>query len=87
MMLIFAALSLGRRPAPELERTADGMLAHLSLLFVPAGVGVVQYVGLISDQWLPVGASVVGSTVLTIVVTALAMRMLVRGELGAERAR
>ncbi len=48
---------------------------------------MVQYVGLISDQWLPVGASVVGSTVLTIVVTALAMRMLVRGELGAERAR
>ena len=63
------------------------MLRHLSLLFVPAGVGVVQYIGLLSDQWLPVGASVIGSTMLTIVVTALAMRMLVRGELEAEGAR
>ncbi len=87
MVLLFAGLNAVSRPVRALQHTADGMLAHLSLLFVPAGVGIVQYVGLIADEWLPVGASLVGSTVLTIVVTGLAMRALARPEAAAEVAR
>ena len=34
----------------ELGRAASGLLANLSLLFVPAGVGVVQYLGLLQAQ-------------------------------------
>ncbi len=78
LVLLFAGLTLRGRPAPRLEESADGLLAHLSLLFVPAGVGVVQYLPLLASEWLAVSASVVGSAVVAIAVTGLTMRILSR---------
>ena len=87
MALLFAGLLVRRRIAdggdeveiPEdLERTATGLLSHLSLLFVPAGVGVMLYLPLIAEEWLPITVSLVASTLLTIAFTALVMSWLVR---------
>ena len=50
---------------------------HLSLLFVPAGVGVMVHGALISSEWLPIVVALIGSTALTMVVTALVLRALV----------
>lgn len=78
LVLLFAGLRL-RGEVPEgLGRVVDGLLAHLSLLFVPAGVGVMLHVAVISDEWLAIGAALIGSTVLTIVVSALVMVGLTR---------
>lgn len=55
----------------DVERSADGLLAVLSLLFVPAGAGVVQHLGLIGAQGLGLGLALVGSTAVTLVVTVL----------------
>jgi len=45
-MAMLAVLMLVRSPLPrELDGTANGLLRHLALLFVPAGVGVVQQMG------------------------------------------
>ncbi len=78
MALLFAFL-LWRGGIPEeLAVAADGLLRHLSLLFVPAGVGVMLHFRLIGDDWLAVGAALVVSTVLTIAVTALMMDWLGR---------
>jgi holin-like protein len=85
LLLLFAGLALRRRPAEALDEPADGLLAHLSLLFVPAGVGVVQYLPLLADQWLPVTASVVGSAVVAIAVTGLAMKLVARDPEPADR--
>lgn len=85
LVLLFAGLALRRRRAEALDEPADALLAHLSLLFVPAGVGVVQYLPLLADQWLPVAASVVGSAVIAIAVTGLAMRLLARDPEPADR--
>ena len=42
MILLFVVM-LTRTPLPPtLGETADGLLRHLSLLFVPAGTGVIQ---------------------------------------------
>jgi holin-like protein len=82
MVILFAGLSLRGRPAAGLEGAANGLLRHLSLLFVPAGVGVAQYFSLLSDQWLPVGVALVGSTVATLVATAAAMGLLTRARPG-----
>ena len=77
--LLAAALLLWRRPPPgELAPVAHGILAHLSLLFVPAAVGVIQYGGLIADYGLPLIATLVASTVLTLIVTAAVFRLLAR---------
>lgn len=76
MALLFAIL-LVRGGVPEpLRETAGGLLRHLSLLFVPAGVGVLAHLGLLADAWMPIAAALVASTVVTIAVTALVMRAL-----------
>jgi len=70
-LLVLAALAwpaLGR----EVEEVADTLLRHLSLLFVPAGVGVLQHLDLLRREWLPLLAVVVLSTALTLAVSALA---------------
>lgn len=78
MALLFAALALRGGPSPELRDTAQNLLQHLSLLFVPAGVGIMLHFGRIGDEWLPLMASLIGSTVITIAVTALVLRALSR---------
>jgi putative effector of murein hydrolase LrgA (UPF0299 family) len=55
--------------ASDLGHAARGLLAALPLLFVPAGVGVVQYLGLLRDQGLALAAALVVSTVVTLIAT------------------
>ncbi|MCF8014582.1 MAG: CidA/LrgA family protein, partial [Chromatiaceae bacterium] len=43
MLLLLGWLFLRGGVAEEVGRTADTLLAHLSLLFVPAGVGVMLH--------------------------------------------
>lgn len=74
-MLGLALLALSAAAWPPLfrgvEGTADLMLRHLSLLFVPAGVGVLQHGGLLRREWLPLLGVLVLGTAVTLVVTAL----------------
>lgn len=76
MLLLFLSLA-ARGSAPRwLRETCQGMLAHLSLLFVPAGVGVLLHFRRLGEEWLPIAVALVASTVITIGVTALVMRAL-----------
>lgn len=50
----------------ELASTAQGLHAHLGLLFVPAGVGIVAHADLLASEGLAILAAVIGSTVLGI---------------------
>ncbi len=78
MLLLFVSLLL-RGTAPEwLRKTANALLSHLSLLFVPAGVGVMLHFERLGAEWLPIVVALVASTVLTIGVAALVMRALQR---------
>ncbi|WP_212523753.1 CidA/LrgA family protein [Actibacterium sp. MT2.3-13A] len=56
--------------AGRMQPTAGGLLAHLSLLFVPAGVGVVGHLGVLGAQGGPLLLALIGSTVLAIAVGA-----------------
>jgi holin-like protein len=85
MVLLFSGL-LARGAIPsDLATTADALLTNLSLLFVPAGVGVMLHWRLIGADWLPIAVALVLSTALTIVVTALLMRRLAGQSVGEER--
>ena len=78
MLLLFLAL-LFRAPLPQsLGDTADGLLKHLSLLFVPAGVGVVQNLQTLGHEGVRLVAVVVLATVITLAVTALTFEFLAR---------
>ena len=72
-----------RRPAeaepPEgLARVSDGLLQSLALLFVPAGAGVVQHLGPLREHGAALAVALVGSTVLTLAVTAFAFTAVAR---------
>lgn len=75
MLLLFAALVLRGGADQELQTTSQNLLQHLSLLFVPAGTGVMLHLHRVADEWLPLLASLLISTLATLVVTALVMRL------------
>jgi holin-like protein len=78
MMLLLIAL-LAKLPLPAgIHSTSRKLLAYLGLLFVPAGAGVVTRLPMIGAHWLPIVIAVVGSTVITMVMTAVVMRGLER---------
>jgi holin-like protein len=76
MGLLFAALAWRSGPSSELRSTAQNLLQHLSLLFVPAGVGVMLHWRRMADEWLPIVVALVASTFITIAITAVVLRLL-----------
>ncbi|ADZ70029.1 CidA/LrgA family protein [Polymorphum gilvum] len=84
MVLLFAGLVIRRGIPDDLARVGDGLLSNLSLLFVPAGVGVMLHIALIGEQAVAISVALVVSTLATVAVTALAMRLLGRGSGGGE---
>lgn len=85
MVVLLLALEVRRRRGHDTDRdpavrAADGLLRHLQLLFVPAGVGVVAYLGAIRDEALPIVLAVAGSWLLGIVAIGWTTRLLERGE-------
>ena len=75
MLMLFVALVLRGGPGKNLQTTSQNLLQHLSLLFVPAGTGIMVHLHRVSDEWLPLLASLLVSTLATLVVTALVMKL------------
>lgn len=57
---------------------ADFLLTHLSLLFVPVGVGVMTHLGLLAQYGWRLAVVIVVSTWIGLAVTALCLRALLR---------
>ena len=75
MVLLVVILVVLRRVPASLDSTAQGLLRHLSLLFVPAAVGVMAHVARLQQEWLAISVALLVSTVLTIAVTATVFRL------------
>ena len=78
MALLLAFLLVRERAVERLRPTCLELLKHLSLLFVPAGVGVMLHVARIAQEWVPIVVALLGSTALAIVVTALVIQWATR---------
>jgi holin-like protein len=78
MLLLFGFIMARPQIADVIEATALELLRHLSLLFIPAGVGIMVSAGKIRGDALAVVVSVAVSTTLAIVVTALVTRALLQ---------
>lgn len=74
MMTLFCALVLRPALLDKIQATGDELLRHLSLLFVPAGVGIFVAAGALQGQWPAIIAAVIVGTLTTLAVTALVMR-------------
>ena len=74
-------LALRWTPVLEpIETTARFILGHLSLLFVPVGVGVMTHLSLLAHHGWRVAVALVLSTWIGLAVTALVLRALWRRE-------
>jgi holin-like protein len=78
-----AVLARGPLQQDGVESASRGLLANLSLLFVPAGVGVVQKLDLVAQHGIAVAAVLAISVVVTLLVTVatflVASRLIARG--------
>jgi holin-like protein len=70
MLMLFITLLI-RGYAPEsVSSASSALLSHLSLLFVPAGVGMMVHFDRIASEWMPITLVLFFSTLITMVATA-----------------
>lgn len=78
LMILLVALFIARRlrrvdastvDSTSLGTVSNSLLASLGVLFVPAGVGVIQHLHLLGQQGLALFVILLVSTVLTLIVT------------------
>lgn len=69
MLLLTLALKVKIIKPRHVDKIADFLVHNLGFFFVPAGVGLMNCLGIIADQWLPIIGASVGSTVVIILVT------------------
>jgi holin-like protein len=79
----FAVLARGPLQGDGVENASRGLLAHLSLMFVPAGVGVVQKLDLVAAHGIAIAAVLALSVLMTLLATVATFlgvsRLMVRG--------
>lgn len=87
LLLLFAYLLARPAAVSSIEPTALELLRHLSLLFVPAGVGIMVAADRVRGEVVAIGIALVVSTSLGIAVTALVTRALLRRQARLEASR
>jgi holin-like protein len=80
MVLLLGAVALRRDLQPRLAPTSTTLLSHLSLLFVPAGVGVMVHGARLAAEGVAIVIAIVVSTVLALAATALTVKALLRDD-------
>ncbi|WP_028535178.1 CidA/LrgA family protein [Paludibacterium yongneupense] len=76
MVLLFITLCVRRTIPDTLKRHVPGLLSHMSLLFVPVGVGVMAYRDLLTGYGWQLAAIVIVATAVTLLSSALLLHFL-----------
>lgn len=80
MLLLFGALLIYKKIPPALEQTANLLIQHLMLLFIPAVSGVMLYFDHIKEEWFPFVIAGVFATFFTMVATGYCLSWLLKRE-------
>lgn len=73
MSLLFVFLLVRGNLPDSLDLASTGLLRHFSLLFIPAGVGVIVHFDQIAGEWIPISVALILSTFVTMAATAFIM--------------
>lgn len=76
MVLLFCFLLVKSDAAAKLAPVTQEFLKHLSLLFIPAGVGIMVHGERVAAEWLPIAVALFISAMVSLVVTAYVLRWL-----------
>ncbi|MBM5575747.1 CidA/LrgA family protein [Deefgea sp. CFH1-16] len=76
-MLLLTAWCIVRRGAePRVVYASEGLLRYLGILFVPAGVGLIELGDKLKSQGVAMVVTILMSTVITLLVTGLVLQFL-----------
>ncbi len=78
MVFLLIGLFISDKLIEKVRPVASVLLAHLALLFVPAGIGVIEHTERLSAEWLPIVIILFVGTAITMIVTALAVQWAIR---------
>ena len=78
LVLLLVLSKLKKRTPDSIEQSSLILLNHLSLLFIPAGVGVMVHFQRIEEEWLPIVVALILGVLITMATTALSMKFLIR---------
>jgi holin-like protein len=85
LVVLLAILIWRGGPDQELKETSHFLLQNMTVLFIPASVGLITQLPALKQDALPIGVAIVISTVLGMAVTAAIMHWL--GAHGSHEAR
>ena len=74
MLFLLIALFVNDTLIEKVRLTASVLLAHLALLFVPAGVGIIRHIERIQSEWIAIAMILIAGTAITMIVTALTVQ-------------
>ena len=75
MALLFAYLVVRGREDEGLDQFTNAFLRHLSLLFIPATVGIVAHLDRIADEWVAIALALLVSTTAAVVATGFVVKV------------
>ncbi|WP_225785339.1 CidA/LrgA family protein [Xenophilus sp. Marseille-Q4582] len=78
LVLLLAGLLAAGRVPQGLAQAADGLLPHMMLLFIPSVAGVMLHFERVAREWQPFLIASVAGAVITLAVTAVTLRWLLR---------
>lgn len=79
LVLLLGLLAWRGGPSARLHETSQGLLRQLGLLFVPAGVGIVDELHVLKVDALAIAVAVPISTLLALAVTGFLMQLMTKG--------
>ena len=74
---LFAVLAIRGRVPEALRTTSDALLQRLMLFLVPATAGLMLQLDRLGRDWVAIAIAGIGGTVVTLVTTALTLRLLI----------
>lgn len=78
MVMLFLTLLFRGRSNDSLDSASTSLLSHLSLLFVPAGVGMMVHFDRIVNEWVSISLTLLLSTIITMMASAWIMLFMKR---------
>ena len=75
LVLLLLTLIIRGKVGEPLKKTASNLLSHLSLLFIPAGVGLMTHYQLLAKEWFAISVALVLGTLIMLFSMAAMMNI------------
>lgn len=76
LILLSLTLLIGLIDLEDVEQEAEFFIDNMSILFIPPGVGIMLYFGLLKTELLPLAGALIFSFLITLILTGKAVEVL-----------